>query len=492
MTQWMQQLLWHSFAMSVITGVYYIATVLLRKRYAAKWFYLAGMILLIGFLIPSRPAFTIEMEKAPVFLQSSANQEASAQTPVAYEGVRENMSETQAAAQISLWTIAFIGWAVGACGTMLYHGIRHVRFTRAAKRWSVQVKDAELLAQFEGAKRDLLGEGCKTQLMHCACIPGPMLLWLGKPTVLLPKHTMAANDSHFILRHELIHYKRKDILCRYVMLLATALNWFNPAIYFLSKLVTLQCEISCDEKVVENQDIGGRHQYAMSIIGVARYQSKGYSLLTTSFYGGKFTMKKRITSIFEPTKKKIGSLLLSCTILMTLAAGTSIAVEKQSEGYTYLAVAEYSPPEGIEDTSRMIRVRPVDLRVALADSAIVTLLLPEGSGTAEDNSAVGIRVTFDEPIEAWQEQNGTKTAEIPYDIFEPTHVEIIGPLQRGIIAEIGEDYVLLNTLETGDPSRYTITPDTIMWYVNPFKAGSGCVMIVDEEGVALAIVESNG
>lgn len=322
MTQWMQHLLWQSLAMSAIVLAYYAATIWLKRRYAARWFYLVGMMLLIGFLIPYRPTLTVEMEKAPEIIQGMVSQGALAQPPV-----QGPFSGTHAAKQSFSWPILFIVWAVGALGVLLYHGIKHMRFVHTVKRWCTKVEDAGLLSQFEEAKQALRLDGRAIGLAFCECISSPMLLWLGKPMVLLPNHAPVAYDSQLILLHELVHYKRRDLLCRLVMLLSTAIHWFNPAIYLLVKLVILQCEVSCDDKVVENQDIEGRHQYAMTIIGAAHCHSKGYTLLTTYFYGGKDTMKKRISSIYEPAKTKLGALLLACMLLMTMLAGTSIAAD---------------------------------------------------------------------------------------------------------------------------------------------------------------------
>ena len=338
MTQWMQQLLWHSLTMSAIVLAYYAATVGLRKRYATKWFYLIGVILLVGFLIPFRPVVTVEMSKMPDIFQAAAIQEVSGQpsTPSDALTARE-------AAKNFPWNIAFILWAFGALATVLVHGVKHMRFARAVERWCVDVKDARLLAQFEEAKRSLMMEGRDVGFALCACVHSPMLLRLGKPTVVLPEEEKAAYDLRFILLHELVHCKRKDILCRLVMLLSTAIHWFNPAIYLLNKLVVTQCEISCDERVVENQDMEDRHQYAMSIIGVARCHAKGYTLLTTYFNGGKDTMKKRINSVYEPAKRKAGVLLLACALLLTLLAGTSVATSIAADAGE--AELKYTLPE---------------------------------------------------------------------------------------------------------------------------------------------------
>ncbi len=358
MTQWMQQLLWQTLAMSAMVLAYCAAARWLRHRYAARWFYLAGAILLIGFLIPLRPVFTIEMKQAPAFLLNGAGQEAAA-----FPFAMDPSAAEQAAPDFPLWQTVFLVWALGALGTLAYQGIRHLRFIHAVKRWCTDVKDAGLLAQFDEAKRDLGLNGRDIGFAYCACISGPMLLRLDKPTILLPEKAEADGSSRSILLHELIHYQRRDLLLRLVMLFSTAIHWFNPAIYLLVKQVSLQCEISCDEKVVENKDIEGRHQYAMSIISIAQHQARGYTLLTTHFNGGKKTMKKRINSIYEPAKNKMGFVLLASVMVLTLLAGTSIAATDASpikvtlpEGIALTAnekvdsyVIKWEPVEGVKE-----------------------------------------------------------------------------------------------------------------------------------------------
>lgn len=307
--------------MSAMVLAYVVATAWLQKRYAAKLLYIVGMILLVGFLLPFRPVFTVETGKAPEFIQSIAYQETQIQSN--YELLS---AERQDPTLPFPWQIVFTVWIAGVFVVLLYHAIRHLHFIRAVKRWRVEVKDECLLALFNEAKRDLRLENRKIGFAYCTCIHSPMLLWLDKPTVLLPTDTQNAYDMRFILLHELTHYRRKDLLSKLLMLCTTAMHWFNPLIYVLAKLVVSQCEISCDEKVVEGKDIDGRHRYALSIIGAAQSYAKGYNLLTTHFFSGKNTMKKRITSIYKTEKTKLGIVFLSAVVLITVIAGTSIAV----------------------------------------------------------------------------------------------------------------------------------------------------------------------
>lgn len=357
MTQLTQQLLWHSLAMSAIVLAYSAVAKGMRRRYAAKWLYLAGVIVLIGFLIPFRPVVTVPTRQMPAFLQDAAVEAAAGQ-----QAAQAGAGTTRQAPRGFPWRLAGIAWASGMIATLLFHGIRHARFAGAVRRWCVTVQDARLLAQFEEAKRSLGIEGHDIGFARCACIHSPMLLRLGRPTVVLPEGGHVPYDLRFILLHELVHYKRRDLLVRLLMLLTIAIHWFNPAVYLLARLVTAQCEIACDEAVVRNQDMEGRHQYAMTIISVARCHARGYTLLTTYFYGGKNTMKKRINSVYEPAKTKTGALLMAVLLMLTVLAGTSIAADTAGTGTGELVFTLPEAPVKLDETldSYVVSWAPMD------------------------------------------------------------------------------------------------------------------------------------
>ena len=119
----------------------------------------------------------------------------------------------------------------------------------------------------------------------------------------------------------------------------------------------------------------------------------------------------------------------------------------------------------------------------------------------EYNSIVGARVTFDEPLSLDTEvdSHGFEIIQMqPSTILEPAKIEIVGSSDYGTILEIGDDYMILDSVydhnrQPGSHPRYTITPDTLQWYSNsPFDTGSGCQIIADDEGVVLAMREANG
>ena len=195
--------------------------------------------------------------------------------------------------------------------------------------------------------------------------------------------------------------------------------------------------------------------------------------------------------------KKFMCALISVLVFL-YAAGIFAAAAGE---YTYLAVLNrFNPPDFlydfVEEDAHVDASRTV--HAVLCFSWPAPLLLPAGSGTEKDYSSVGARVTFPEPFDVLLDRNGLEIIQLPDNIIlEPERVEIVGEVIHGNIVEIGEDYVILDVFNessglNGNSTRYVITPDTLLWYEEPFAPGSGCEMIVDHEGTVLAMNESNG
>ncbi len=75
-----------------------------------------------------------------------------------------------------------------------------------------------------------------------------------KTGVIVPEETMLQLDDHkvkMILTHELVHLKRRDPIWFLVLEFLKALLWFNPAIYYLTRLFRRESELFCDKEVIK-------------------------------------------------------------------------------------------------------------------------------------------------------------------------------------------------------------------------------------------------
>lgn len=307
-----------SAAMSVISIIYIAFTPFLSRKYTAKWLYYIWLLVVIGWVFPFRPYLNIvsyHLPKAQVI-----------QTK--YTLINQNMNyianATKEASTVSIWLIILCIWAAGAAGVIIFNLLRHFRFLKLVGRWSEKTTNQDILHMFNELKMEM---NIKTRvgLKTCFSISSPMMIGFFSPAILLPDENMAADDLKFILRHELIHLKRNDLWYKTLVLVATAIHWFNPVVYFMARAISIQCEISNDELLVKETSFQQRRQYGETLIGAIRNGANLHTALSTDFYSGGKTLKTRIFSIMDMTKKKAGIIILCFTIAAVLGSGIAYA-----------------------------------------------------------------------------------------------------------------------------------------------------------------------
>lgn len=183
------------------------------------------------------------------------------------------------------------------------------------------MKDAAILQQLLRCKHELHIRRT-IPVMEFSASPGPMLVGFLKPVLILPEVYCDREKLAFILRHELVHYQRKDTWCKLLFLLATAVHWFNPIVWIMQKEAAVDMELACDEKVVQGADFQTRKAYTETLLSMLHKGCDRSVLLSTGFYGGKKIMKKRFQSILSKTGKRNGLYILACAAILAISAGT--------------------------------------------------------------------------------------------------------------------------------------------------------------------------
>ena len=112
----------------------------------------------------------------------------------------------------------------------------------------------------------------------------PVVLGFLKPAILLPADA-GLNEAEPILRHELAHVRRWDDWANLVQHSIGAVFFFHPAICWISKRLSLEREIACDDQVLESTrrprayalllaEMAGRLQPSILAPGVSTHQSQ--------------------------------------------------------------------------------------------------------------------------------------------------------------------------------------------------------------------------
>ena len=319
--------------MSVLALIYIAINPLLAKRYSEKGRYYVWLVIVIGLIIPfrlqwSNAIITVEVPneiRLPIIQMGNETHAVNEMTLTTLSPA-ETVALPSAISNISWWNIAAVIWIAGLIIFLTFHLTRHYCFVKTAKRWSETITDNQLHDILQILKSEM-GISKKISIYQCASIGTPMMIGFIKPKILLPKTNLTHNELRFILKHELVHYKRKDLYFKCCVLVATAIHWFNPILYIIAKAIETQCELSCDTEVVLDTDADTRQHYSETIIGVMKYQSRLKTALSTNFYGGKKGMKKRIFSIMDTGKKKAGFAFFCAALIVTFATGFVFAAD---------------------------------------------------------------------------------------------------------------------------------------------------------------------
>lgn len=103
-------------------------------------------------------------------------------------------------------------------------------------------------------------------------IKSPCIAGLISPGIYLPEDIcdkIPLYQLQLILLHELVHYKRKDLLCNLLTILALCMHWFNPLVWLAAKEMKYDREIASDTCAMEVIGENGVIPYGMSIINMS-------------------------------------------------------------------------------------------------------------------------------------------------------------------------------------------------------------------------------
>lgn len=116
-----------------------------------------------------------------------------------------------------------------------------------------------------------LGIAHKLPLQSMAGIYSPALTVSLKPMILLPANitdTLSEAQLAYALRHELMHYRRRDHLLALLLLLLTCVYWFNPVVWLMKRELMKDMETACDSAVTARLNGAERREYALSLIHI--------------------------------------------------------------------------------------------------------------------------------------------------------------------------------------------------------------------------------
>ena len=347
MAEWMKTLLQGLVAVTPWATALTLALLLVRRlakgRVPARAWRAVWLVLALRLALPvdvSLPKAPVQMELPPALVQHQeaaprrqgtampGREEGIAAVPAgvspAQEGAaapapapREQEPAARPAAQVDWAALLAVVWAAGAAVYLLAQLGVYAAFLAGLRRSRRPLRDEAALS----AAREAFGGPLPVYESDRAA--SPMLVGLLRPALYLPEGLPRA-ALRYILPHEARHKRAWDVPYQFLLTLAQAVQWYNPAAHLLAHRARADMELACDEAVLRGRDTAYRQAYGAAVLDTLKAQRRR-SALCTGFAGGKRTLKERFLHMVDTRQKRGGKALCALALALVLALSTLVA-----------------------------------------------------------------------------------------------------------------------------------------------------------------------
>ena len=328
-----------SLAGSALAVVISLLRPVTKKIFGYSWHYYIWLCVLFVMLMPVR--FSVNTMPAPNIATQTiqTQQEAVSEQPE----TTENIVQTAPAQKPQLlqkatviWDriiynrmniLAYV-WIIGAIALMLLNVLRYVRLNIKIRKNGEVISCPETRAYTDR----------KINVRVWENVASPFMTGIFRPTLILPKTELSEEQLHNILRHEMTHFKRHDILYKWFAEFVKCVHWFNPMAWYVSKQIAAECEISCDMSVTKNMTNSEEMSYISTILSLLPTGKSKQLPLTTQMASSKKFLKRRFVMIKnKKTTSRFMSVLsavIAVVMLSTTVFASGVLSDLTTDDYT--------------------------------------------------------------------------------------------------------------------------------------------------------------
>lgn len=340
-----------SIAGSALTAAITLLKPVTKRIFGYSWHYYIWLAVLFVMIVPVRFSLPQSSADIPVVNTQAVQTEnitEAVQANTANAGQIANPANTITAAQKATDFIGkildnrmnYLGiiWLLGAAFMLITSINGYIRLIMKIRRNSVIISCPE--ASIYTDKKITVRSGRE--------LSSPFMLGIFRPTLVLPDRELNSEQLDNILRHEMTHFRRKDILYKWFTLLVRSVHWFNPLVYYVARQISNECEISCDLSVVSQMNDDEQLSYVNTILSLASSDRVKRVPLTTQMASGKKALKRRFTMIKNVKKTSKFMSVLSAVIAAVMLGSTVFA-----SGVVNEYINKEEPVEVFIDGSRL-------------------------------------------------------------------------------------------------------------------------------------------
>ena len=145
----------------------------------------------------------------------------------------------------------------------------------------------------------------------------PFVLGIIRPRIYLPAG-LTKEEQDYIILHEQTHINRKDHIVKMLAYLILSIHWFNPLVWIAFRLMSIDMELSCDERVLRKMDKDIKKTYANSLLSL---NTKKHILNGSPLAFGEGNVKTRIKNVLNYKKPAFWVTFVSVLFAIIIGIG---------------------------------------------------------------------------------------------------------------------------------------------------------------------------
>ena len=232
--------------------------------------------------------------------------------------------------EIEVADILAIIWCIGAVVSFVisivsYRGLLHYVSVLPKEKWN------DILKSYHLDIEDYKGIG-KIKIAYSKQVKSPCIVGLCHPCLVLPRIHYSEEQFKYIMMHEIMHVRNKDIGWKILIDLLCMAFWWNPVFRYLRKelfeLIEMRNDMEIVSELPEEEIIG----YMEALKDTAVQMKKGSVVHGVSFnQSGNAALKRRLYLIKDRTHfYHIRQALLSLIVLIMLFLTSAVIIEPYS------------------------------------------------------------------------------------------------------------------------------------------------------------------
>ena len=245
-------------------------------------------------------------------------------------------------------------WLGGVLSSLTYALVLNLRFMGKAKD-GLPVSDARIQDICREAKAALRVRS-DIPMLYTKAVNSPALYGVIHPKLLIPEYLtgqISDEELKYILLHELVHWKRKDIPVVWLTVILKSLYWFNPLVWYAFYRLRQDCEVSCDAMVMSRIRPEERERYGHLLIHLLELGIREKTApCSMGILPKKHFIKRRIVMISNYQKPTLKRILISVMLAVVIGATGMTGAQASASAPAATPVLPQQPSVGLAATAK--------------------------------------------------------------------------------------------------------------------------------------------